>query len=764
MGLNFPEIAGALDLKRVDLVPAVVAGGATLLLVAALLTRRRRGLILTLFAFLLRGAAFAVLALLLLDPVERIEERHPGSLLLAVDMSRSVDAGARSEAWNALRNRATGDLPPTAVGFGAYVRPLDPSARLPSGPAADDLVSDPGPALDALLLREDAGGGAARLVVATDGAVALVDESLPAASELSPLLLALVAGAGMRVQAVGLELTDPPVPGQPVRLMWRGTSSAAGNAVLVAHVNGQQVRRVPVSIDPGAVEIPVTMPPLPPGHHVIGVRVDVDGDEPLDNAAVTEMSVEGPPTVTLIADAERPLVLSALRAQGLEVDRIAPAALVADPGIVGGAGVIVLDRVAVSTLSDPGLLRVLTQKVKGGAGLLYLPREDVGEMYDVRTRPFLDLLPLLGQSPPPAPEEDKPPKPPDPNPGLKPPDPEKPHKREMRKAPSLGLLLLVDSSSSMKGSKLRLAKEAAIAAAEVLHPKDLVGLVQFNHLPSLVLDLTPAGDKAEIIDRVSRVKATGGTRFGPALRYALEVFEAQDLAIRHVILLSDGESRPFRAKPLVSEMAEKGITVSTVGCGGSFDEVMLSDIAQWGQGRFHPAFNANEVPQIFTIEAERVIKATGARHRRDAQPKPPDPPKPAPGKPVESPKPPEKKPEEKPAAIPFRLGLPSPYLGGIGPHDVPGLLGLHATRARPGAWVSLETEDKKAPVLAHWALGYGRVAAFALPLEGGWAAHVVGWNDYQTLLSQLVRFLHADASPRRFHVNVHPRGRSVLAT
>lgn len=768
MGLNFPEIPAALDLQRMDLVPAVVAGGATLLLVAALLTRRRRGPVLTPLAVLLRGASFGVVALLLLGPVQRVHERRPGRLLLAVDMSRSVDPFARSQAWETLRARPSGHPPPIGIGFGAHQRLLDPGFPVPSGPDADDLVSDPGPALDALLLREDAGGRAARLVVATDGAVALADEALPPAADLSPLLVALGSGGGLRVQSVGLDVTGPPVPGQPVQLLWRGTSSAGGEAVLVVHVNGQETRRVVVSIAPGAVEIPATTPPLPPGRHVIGARLEVVGDDALDNGAVTEVSVEGLPTVTVITDSERPLVLSALRAQDLEVEVVTSSALAADPGVVAGTSVIVLDRVAAATLSAPGLLRALTQKVSRGAGLLYLPREDLGEMYDVRAKPFLDLLPLLGQEPPapPEPEDEEPPVPPDPGLGLKPPDPDKPHKREKRKAPSLGLLLLVDSSSSMKGSKLRLAKEAAIAAAEVLHPKDLVGLVQFNLAPSLVLELTPAGDKTEIIDRVSRVKASGGTAFEPALEYAAEVLEAQDLAIRHVILLSDGESRPFRAKPLVSRLAEKGITVSTVGCGGSFDEVMLSDIAHWGKGRFHPAFNANEVPQIFTIEAERVIKATGARHRRDAQERPPvDPPKPPPSDdpPIDPPEPAEDKTEAPPDAIPFRLGLPAPYLGGVGPHDVPGLLGLHATRARPGAWVSLETESEKMPVLAHRTLGYGRVAAFSLPLEGAWAAHVIGWDDYQTLLSQLVRFLHPDASLRRFHVNAQSRGRSVVA-
>lgn len=771
MDFTLPELPDVLDIAAPDRLAALVAGGASLLIIGALISRRKRGVVLAPLALTLRGGALAVLVFLLLEPFVRREEKHPGVLLASVDLSRSVDDAARNQVWDAIRHDVTGDPEPRRVvfGFGERVRGLDPRGPAPGGDDADDLASDPAGSVDALMLGPEVAHGSARLVFASDGAIP-DPRGVPSVPGMRPQIIALGAGPSPNVQADRLEVVETPTREKPVQMVWHGSATAEGRAVLVVHVDGREVRRVAVNISPGALQIPLTTPPLPSGTHVIAAHMVFDGplgaatDDALDNGAATRIRIESAPKVLVVSDVEQPLVLAALKAQELDVERVDVATITADPFHAKDAGVVVLDRISAETLSDPQLYAGLKRRVERGGGLLYLPRIDVGEMFDARAKPFLDLLPLVGQPPPPP--EPKKPEPPKPDPkALKPPDPEKPRKKEKRKAPSLGLLLVVDASSSMKdGGRLRLAKEAAIAAAEVLHPKDYVGAIQFNTRASIVLEMTPSGDKTEIVDRLSRIKAEGGTNFGPALELAEEIFMSEDLAIRHVILLSDGQSREFRLKPLVTRMAKAGITVSTVGCGGAFDEAKLSDIAHWGKGRFHPAFDAREIPQIFTIEAERVIKESGARHRNDAEAKPspaapespPYPPTPDPNDQPENPEPPK-----PPKAIPFQLGLPAPYMGGITPHDVPGLLGMHPTIARTGAWVALETTEDKSPVLAHQALGYGRVAAFALPLEGPWAGHVVGWNDYQTLLAQLVRFLHPNGRRERFHLMATGHGRAI---
>lgn len=738
---------------------AIAAGG--LLVVALVLGLRKRGFVASTLSLALRAFAVGAIAFFWFEPRVPTEATRPGSVLAAVDLSRSSELAARSPAWRAVAEVAqragAGRL--VGMGFGDQARILR-SLDLPAG---RDLRSDPVPALSTLLLRADVSDSAGRLLLLTDGALPDPPAEFPTAASLRPLVVPLSGGDAPELRARELFLKDAPRPGEPVHLILRGTATRDASARVVVAVDGKELRDVPVDVGAGEVEVPLSLPALEPGRHLVAARFVAEGDEPLDNGAATVFRIDGAPLVTVVSPSAKPLVASALRAQQLDVQVVSTDAFLRDPS-PGAGGVVVLDRVPTDALSVPAVRVALQRRIERGGGLMFFPRETRGEMFDAEQRPFLELLPLKGQKPPPPPEPEKEERKPEPKRGLKPPNPEK-KKKEKRLAPTLGLLLLVDASTSMKeGSRLRIAKQAAIAAAEILHPEDHIGVIAFNHRPLTVLELTKAARLDYIRNRVSRIQARGGTHFGNALEEAKDVFTGVSLGIKHVILLSDGDSRHSPLKQLVQGMVADGITVSTVGCGNDYNETILSDIAAWGRGKFAPAFDPSEVPQVFTIEAERVIDASGARRRGPLKPDKPD--KHAQKldevdttQPAPQPRP-EEKPPEPPKALPVRLGLPAPYVAGVAPHDMQGLLGHHLATARPGAWVSLQLESGE-PVAAHAFRGHGRVLAFTAPFEGPWAAHVVGWDHYQTLLAQAVRFLHPQGAFRRFHVEAQARGRSV---
>jgi hypothetical protein len=315
-------------------------------------------------------------------------------------------------------------------------------------------------------------------------------------------------------------------------------------------------------------------------------------------------------------------------------------------------------------------------------------------------------------------------------------------------------------------NRLLLAIEAAIAAARVLHPEDFVGVIQFNTKASAVLELTKAGNLALIEDRISRLEPRGGTSFGPPLELAREIFGASKLGVRHAILLSDGDSRPYLLKPLVTEMADEGITLSTVACGAQSNEQALSDLAYWGRGKFLPAHNAKSVPQIFTIEAQRIIKETGARSRDTVDPNK-EQPKPNNEEPVTPPDPEEEKPkppEDHPEPTTIRNAWPAPYMQGLKIHEALGVMGFHRTRVRPWGWVSVETTESQDPIMAHGYVGRGRVIALSTALDGPWAAPLLVANDYSVLLSQSVRFLSPERGASRFQLEILNRGREAEVT
>src|SRR6185295_5399962 len=69
--------------------------------------------------------------------------------------------------------------------------------------------------------------------------------------------------------------------------------------------------------------------------------------------------------------------------------------------------------------------------------------------------------------------------------------------------PSLAIVLVIDKSGSMEGVKIQLAKRAALATAEVINPRDQIGVVGFDSEAQVLLELTSAGDRGTITDAVS---------------------------------------------------------------------------------------------------------------------------------------------------------------------------------------------------------------------------------------------------------------------
>ena len=197
--------------------------------------------------------------------------------------------------------------------------------------------------------------------------------------------------------------------------------------------------------------------------------------------------------------------------------------------------------------------------------------------------------------------------------------------------------------------------------------------------------MTKAGDIDDIRDKISRMVAGGRTDFGPALDEAREIFRNEKVQIKHCIFLTDGHNNwPGAILSRVETMAREGVTLSTVGAGFDVDVSQLSDMAARGSGKYIPAYSADQLPQVVTVEAERIVTASGARKPFEIEAKaeePPTLPPPAPPKP--DPPKPELPPEEAPrVATPIRAEWPAAYLKGIHPETTPGIFEWHKRRRR----------------------------------------------------------------------------------
>src|SRR4029453_5492855 len=96
--------------------------------------------------------------------------------------------------------------------------------------------------------------------------------------------------------------------------------------------------------------------------------------------------------------------------------------------------------------------------------------------------------------------------------------------------------------------------------------------------------------------------------------------------------------------------------------------------------------------------------------------------------------------------------------------DLPGapfssLDGYNLTYLRPGATMGVVTTDEyKAPVLAFWHRGLGRVAALTAEVDGQYSHRLNAWRDFQGFSVGLGRWLLGGEPPSGVQASIERRG------
>lgn len=272
--------------------------------------------------------------------------------------------------------------------------------------------------------------------------------------------------------------------------------------------------------------------------------------------------------------------------------------------------------------------------------------------------------------------------------------------------PSLALMLVIDKSGSMSDgmfgtTRLELAKEAAMRAAEVLTPNDQVGVIAFDDAAKWVVNLQKAEDVEAIQNQIGTIRPGGGTAFFTALyeaTYALMNAQAQQ---KHIIFLTDGEAGDTGYLQLCDIMQQNDITLTTVAVGSGADQATLRTLAQQGGGRAYAANEFDNLPKIFTKETY-LVSGSYVQNRTFT--------------PVIT---------EQSALTDFE-GFPQ-------------LSGYLAATEKSLAAVSLMS-DREDPILAWWQYGAGRVVAFMADSRGAWTSEFLQWDQAAAFYGGMAAF------------------------
>jgi Ca-activated chloride channel homolog len=180
--------------------------------------------------------------------------------------------------------------------------------------------------------------------------------------------------------------------------------------------------------------------------------------------------------------------------------------------------------------------------------------------------------------------------------------------------PDLNLSLVLDRSGSMEGEKMVRAREAAMFCVDQMLPTDRLSVVTFDDRIEVLFPSEPVTNKQSMKDLISRVTARGSTALHEAwVRGGLTVSERMlDQGINRVVLITDGLANVgiTNTDEIVTQamgLYKRGVSTSTIGIGGDFNEDLLMPMAQSGGGNAWHVVEPDDMQRIFQVELEGLI-------------------------------------------------------------------------------------------------------------------------------------------------------------
>ena len=292
--------------------------------------------------------------------------------------------------------------------------------------------------------------------------------------------------------------------------------------------------------------------------------------------------------------------------------------------------------------------------------------------------------------------------------------------RNPRVVPKGALAMLMHASEIPRGNYWQnvIAREAIKA----LGPQDYCGLLHWGATGEEWLwqgasgrGMIPVGpNRNKMLARLSRMMPGDMPDFDPSLIQARKAFRRlPDAAIRHMIVISDGDPTP-PTKGVVTGLIKAKVTVTTVAVGahGPAGHIELQNLAKATGGKYYKVNQAKALPKIFQREARRVARPLIY---------------------------------EKKDGFDVVVRFPHEMISGI-EEPLPPLTGFVMTTVKANPLVEVELvapvskDEANNSILASWTFGAGRTVCFTSDAGARWAGSWIQWEGFDKLFSQVIRW------------------------
>ena len=646
------------------------------------------------FLFLVRSLLLILAVVAIASPAKLLTSRDQ-SVLFLLDHSRSQGEAGMSAVYDTARSVSDQVDGSATVGYLATGEEgrllLNPgSGGFPNLEEAPALMDEIGASSNFergfQLARGLFPGGSSRHLVLVGDGVETRGSLLEAARE--------AAIAGIKIHAIGVSgEIQPDVrvtrltssqsrlnEGASLELEAIIESSLSGPGRIRLFENGVEVEELSVDLVAGET-LEQRFKRVPEKRNIYNYRVVIEGFEgrdsiPENNEALSIVDVRGRALYLYIEgeEGESRYLVDAMGREGIRLDVRTPEGLPESLQELAGYDGIILSDIPAHRIGEARMSAIRDYVEKLGGGFVMIGGMNsfgVGGYY--RT-PIEEVLPVK----------------------LKAPDQEE--------SQSSALALVIDRSGSMSGQKIEICKAAAVASAELLSNKDFIGVYAFDSQVHEVVPMTKVTSTSTIAGQIALIGSGGGTNIYPGMAKAREELNAVKAKVKHMIVLSDGQSSGDGYQALASQCHAEGITISTVAVGSGAQVGLLQSVAAAGGGQSYVTMDPNSIVRIFTQD---TLTHTGRMIREEA--------------------------------FEPRLVEAHPMLRDWEDGLAPPLLGYVKTNRKATAQVPLVT-DTGDPLLAHWRFGLGKVTAFTSDCKSRWAAlWVSDWPGYSALWSQILR-------------------------
>lgn len=650
-------------------------------------------------ALIVRLLILGLLAAALAEP-RSVRTNTSLSAMYALDVSDSMGNSVSLAAMEFIQRTATNRRDQDAVGMVAFgsnaAVELPPRSAFPleSLETINSVVGKDGTdlakalSLSAAMLPDDAEG---RIVLLSDGS-ANSGELAPVIEQLKAKKIAVdVLPVEFEFEKeVWVERLDLPISvklGESYEASVLVGSLQPQKASVVLEENGEEIFREEVELEAGKQRITIPIKLREAGYYAYNARLvlpeDQDGWKE-NNFAINDIYIEGEGKILVVTDpAGDPRDVSrfaeALRASRRAVETLQAFQLPRDTLSLMPYDAIVLANVPAESLDISQMQAIRDSVRQQGIGLLMIGGGNSFGPGGYNRSAIEEALPV---------EMDI---------------------KQRKIMPKGALAIILHTCEFEEGNTW--AKRITKAAIKVLGDQDEVGVLAYNWgindgapPDGWIFPLTPAAKHQEFAVMINKAEIGDMPSFVPTMTLGLNALAANDAAMKHMLIISDGDPTPPPPQ-LLQSFVTAGISVSTVAINphGGQDISLMRTIAASTGGRYYFPKDPRQLPSIFIKEAKELKRSM-----------------------IQN------------VTFTPEIDFPSPILKGI--NALPQLHGYVLTTPKPQAEIILKTEDEDElnPVLATWRYGVGTSAAFTSDWSPNWGRDWIEWAQFQPLVNQLM--------------------------